>query len=490
MQANLPRMKLVLAAFALAVAVVVLIFEDRLISILDRSISRRSPYQEAARETHRDFTRIPKPTDLAFEVREGSGWIRMESAGPDGEELRALKLGPNSAAYRFNPAVGDVRLIHRVKNAGPGDLTYLKTYALYPSNLDRQEVVDLTFSPGDGQLTEDDRGQKIVAYQFEDVAPGATLETVWRARVRTWDLHYKIDPADVGPLDEVPEPVASEFLVDADIFRIAHPTVTEARDDALERETNPWTMARRIFDWVRNHIEYRTGGGWDDAVKVIERGSGSCSEYAFTFVAMCRSAGIPARWTGALVRGGPAKGPGPYRDNTHHRWAEVYMPRIGWVHCDVPGTWAYLPNSYLIVSQSSGPSDILHLDYDVSCDWHSAEMSGKVARERYALWYSHPNSFYTMEAKRVKDHTPSAGDLRITWDVLGEKEEAGKTLTLTVSRLGETVTTIPGLNPARGYVDVPVEAVPESGPDLTVTLSRSDKPTLAGYLDLVENTDH
>ena len=89
----------------------------------------------------------------------------------------------------------------------------------------------------------------------------------------------------------------------------------------------------------------------------------------------------------------------------------------------------------------------------------------------------------------MKGNKPFAGNLRITWDVLGEKEEDGKTLTLKVSRLGETVTTIPWLNHAQGYVDVPVEAVPESGPDLTVTLYRSDKPTLAGYLDLAGNTD-
>ncbi len=398
MRIPVSRRTILLAAGLIAVAALVILFEDRLIDLLERAILGRVPAAEPAQELFPDFSKLPRPADILVESWDRMRWIEIKGAGPNGGDLRAFQLGANSAKYLSNPAVGDVRFIHNVKNAGPGTLEYLKLYALCPSDLDRQEIIDLTFSPGGEQLIEDNRGQPVVAYEFEDVAPETTVETVWRARVRTWDLYYNIAPGDVGSLSEVPQKIASEFLADEDILQIGHPTITKARGDALDGETDPLIMARRIFDWVRDNVEYEIGGGWDDAVTVIERGSGSCSEYAFVFTALCRSAGLPARWTGALVRGGPASGPGPYRDYSHHRWVEVYLPRIGWVHCDAAGgTWGYIPNGYLIISQTSGPSDRMGLDYDASCEWSFGDASGKVTRERYAMWHSHPDSLYIEE---------------------------------------------------------------------------------------------
>jgi len=398
MRVSVSRRTLLLAAGLLVIAAVVFFFEDRLTGLLERAILGRVPPAEPVQEELPDFTQLPRPAELPSKGRDTPVWRTLEGAGPNGGDLRAFVMSANSAKYLFNPAVGDVRFIHNVKNDGPGILEYLRLYALCPSDLDRQEITDLTFSPDGEQLTEDNRGQPIVAYEFEHVPPETTVETVWRARVRTWDLYYDIDPGDVGALSEVPEEVSSDFLAEEDMLQIGHPTITKARDEALAGETNPLIMARSIFDWVRENVEYEIGGGWDDAATVIERGSGSCSEYAFVFTALCRSAGLPARWTGALVRSGPASGPGPYRDNSHHRWVEVYIPRIGWIHCDAAGgTWGYIPNSYLIISQTSGPSDLLGLDYDASCEWSFGDASGKVSRERYALWYSHPGSLHIEE---------------------------------------------------------------------------------------------
>jgi hypothetical protein len=388
MRVSASRRTLLLAAGLLVIVAAVLFFEDRLIGLLERAILGRVPSVEPAQEVLPDFTQLPRPADILVEGGDRLRWIEIKGAGPNGGDLRAFKLGANSAKYLFNPAVGEVRFVHNVTNAGPGTLEYLRLRALYPSDLDRQEIIDLTFSPDGEQLLEDDRGQRIVAYEFEDVAPETTVETVWCARVRTWDIYYDIDPGDVGPVSEVPEEIASEFLAHEDILRITHPTITKARDGALQGETDPLIMARSMFDWVRDNVGYEIGGGWDDAVTVIERSRGSCSEYAFVFTALCRSVGLPARLTGALARSGPASGPGPYRDYSHHRWVEVYLPRIGWVHCDAAGgTWGYIPNSYLITSQTSGPSDLMGSDYDASCDWSFGEGEGKVPRERYALWY-------------------------------------------------------------------------------------------------------
>ena len=74
-------------------------------------------------------------------------------------------------------------------------------------------------------------------------------------------------------------------------------------------------------------------GGWDPAPTVLSRGSGSCSEYTYLFVAMCRAAGIPARYEA----GGHVRDTLPYVDTVFHRWHQVYLPPYGWVNIDA--TW-------------------------------------------------------------------------------------------------------------------------------------------------------
>ena len=54
---------------------------------------------------------------------------------------------------------------------------------------------------------------------------------------------------------------------------------------------------------------YERSGGWNTAPIVLERGNGSCSEYTFVFISMCRAAGVPARYVGSVVeRGESASG--------------------------------------------------------------------------------------------------------------------------------------------------------------------------------------
>lgn len=408
---------------------------------------------------------------------------------PRTEGLRVIDLGPNSILYLYDPVVGDVRLVSSVENLGPDTMTYLKFYNLYPGNLDRQEIIDIQFYPEGGEFIEDDRGQPIVYYYFTGVAPGTKHETWWRARVRTWEMIYDIALEDVGTLDEIPPEIASEFLADDPLFDITNPIVTNARDEAIQGETHPLLMAHLIYDWVQANLYYLGDDQWDDAPTVIQNGHGSCSEYAFVFIALCRSAGIPARWTGSIVRRGSAEGPGPYQDDPHHRWAEAYLPNIGWMQCNVQGgTWGYLPNRYLVISQSSGPSNYLHTRYDSYRYWSYGGGSGDTDRERYGLWYSDLDSFYPMAPHSGSNVWPYDELATVQWDILGEIAP-DESLTMNLNYLGETVWTSDELDPLQGLVDIPVSSLFQTGPHFDLVLNRSDIPALAGYLFPVEIRD-
>jgi hypothetical protein len=299
-----------------------------------------------------------------------------------------IVLGPNSRVKLGVPVVSEVESVSSAYNNGPGTLSYLRIHSTYPVDRINQKVLEINFFPAGGQLITDDRRQPVIYHEFTNLAPGVSRVTGWKARVQTRTLEYEIDPDDVGLLTEIPSEIAQEYLADEDQYQITNPIVTNARDVALDGVTHPLDMTKNIFYWVRNHMTYETDHGWADAPTNISRAVGTCSDYAFVFIAMCRSAGLPARWTGAYVRRGSQNEPGPYHDEPNHRWAQVYLPRIGWVEMNVQGSsqWLTLNNSYLVVSESSGTSNYLGIRYDSYRRWGFGSGSGPLELERYAVW--------------------------------------------------------------------------------------------------------
>lgn len=72
--------------------------------------------------------------------------------------------------------------------------------------------------------------------------------------------------------------------------------------------------------------------------EVLERGAGVCQDYAHLAVAMCRSAGIPARYvSGYLFTKDDASGADVDGDEVTvqtHAWFEAAVPGVGWLALD------------------------------------------------------------------------------------------------------------------------------------------------------------
>jgi transglutaminase-like putative cysteine protease len=69
---------------------------------------------------------------------------------------------------------------------------------------------------------------------------------------------------------------------------------------------------------------------------------GYCSQFASTLVVLSRELGIPARLVSGYSTGSSFRGTFTVRERDAHSWAEVYLPRIGWLALDpTPGFGAY-----------------------------------------------------------------------------------------------------------------------------------------------------
>jgi transglutaminase-like putative cysteine protease len=113
---------------------------------------------------------------------------------------------------------------------------------------------------------------------------------------------------------------------------MSSPTVTTFAASVGEAPANFALFARALRDKVFQALSYQLDSVWDNADVVLQRGSGSCSEYSFVTSAAWRLNGYPTRFVGASTgRNALASG---QPDRVHHRWIEIFAPGIGWVPMD------------------------------------------------------------------------------------------------------------------------------------------------------------
>ncbi|MFC1475673.1 transglutaminase family protein, partial [Candidatus Zixiibacteriota bacterium] len=235
-------------------------------------------------------------------------------------------------------------------------------------------------------------GQKVAHYHTEHIVGGGMISVSMTVEAEIFKTRYFIFPEDVGTLREIPRDIRERFLSDESKYQTTDPFIAKSVKEAVGDEQNAYWVARKIFNYIIERMHYELVGGWNLAPTVLERGSGSCSEYSFVFIAMSRAAGLPARYAGSVaIRGDDAS-----TDNVFHRWAEVYLPNIGWVPIDPSGgdrdtpagqagAIGFLNNRYLITTHGGGASEYMEWTYNSNEKWTSKGKC-KVYTEHIGEW--------------------------------------------------------------------------------------------------------
>lgn len=286
-----------------------------------------------------------------------------------------------------------IEYTHRVRNYGPGKITQFDAYIAIPETRDSQIVDDeIVFRHNYKGILTDKWGQKVAHYHYTDMDAPSIFEITMKVKAKIYKINYFIFPQKVGTLDDIPAEIKEKYLVDGDKYMMNDPIIQKAVEEALNGEKNPYWIARKIYNYCIDHIEYEMAGGWNVAPAILERGNGSCSEYTFVYIAMCRAAGLPARYVGSVV----VRGDDASLDPVFHRWAEVYLPHYGWIPVDPSGGdspsprdraryFGQLSNRFLITTQSGGGSEYLGWTYN-SSESYQTEPQTKVQIENFAEW--------------------------------------------------------------------------------------------------------
>jgi len=280
-----------------------------------------------------------------------------------------------------------------LSNYGPGNATEVTLSVALPMALPRQKLLsEITYSQPPSKKARDRWGQECAVFDLGTVAASSKAAVTYTVEAEISAVRYLIMPDKTGTLADIPADIRDTYTVDGSHLLITSPYIRKTVKKIVEDEKNPYWVARKIYDYVTAHIAYEMIGGWDIPEEVLKRGKGSCSESTYTFVALCRAAGLPARYQGSVV----VRNDDASIDDAFHRWAEIYLPNYGWVPVDASRGNPRLPvdkargfgelsNRYLITTIGGGDSEYLNWGYNSFAKY---KMTGfcKVEEDNFGFW--------------------------------------------------------------------------------------------------------
>ncbi len=304
----------------------------------------------------------------------------------------SLKL-PDKKFVLRNERYAYVSYTQEYHNFGPGKVKNIQLYISIPEDKDNQKIQEkINFNIQPQEYLQDASGQRVAAFFFQQLLPHQSLNIVMKTKVKTYEINYFIYPDKVGSLKDIPKDIKDKYLQDGEKYDYKNEIIQKAVKEAIGEEKNPYWIARKIYNYIIDHLEYELSGGWNPAPLVLKRGNGSCSEYSFLYIAMSRAAGLPSRYVGSVV----VRGDDASIDEVFHRWVEVYIPNYGWIPVDPSGGdkplpaeqaeyFGHLSNRFLITTQNAGASEYLGWTYNSDTKW-LFENPSKVIEEHYAEW--------------------------------------------------------------------------------------------------------
>lgn len=285
-----------------------------------------------------------------------------------------------------------VTYTHEVKTTGKGLLHKMNVYLAIPESAPQQEINSIQFSPAHNGQVKDKWQQRFTHFQYHNVPADSLLQTIMTVNTAISAITWYIFPDKVGPLSAIPQAIREKYTANGSKYCIDDPYIQNLAREIVGEEKNPCFIVRKIFDHVRTSLEYKLEGGWNNAPVVLQRGTGSCSEYSFSFIALCRAAGLPARYVGAIV----VRGDDASQDDTFHRWPEVYLPNYGWIPIDPQGgdkessrdramNIGRLSNRFLVTTTGGGDSEYIGWYYNSLENW-SCDPQVQVNIETFGEW--------------------------------------------------------------------------------------------------------
>lgn len=274
-------------------------------------------------------------------------------------------------------------------------------YITIPPNLPNQEIKSIEFSPKPDEILKDKWGQSVAHYSFS-LLPNETRVLSWRVEAKIYNIRYILLPFLVR--NEIPSDILEKYTADDEMYKIHDPFIQQIVEEVAGDEENLLIKAVKLHDYVIARLSYAIDERWDDAPTVLKRGNGSCSEYCFAYIALCRAAGIPAQYKGGTYF--PPKAELPHEDDIFHRMVLIYLPNYGWIPVDMTfDEWIFHhyafgahTNRFFALMKGGGSSEYLNWTYNSV--YHS---NANLEVNSSATWLQWNSDSYNVIMDRLDD---------------------------------------------------------------------------------------
>ncbi|MCD6346637.1 MAG: hypothetical protein J7L96_04375 [Bacteroidales bacterium] len=309
------------------------------------------------------------------------------------DKIYQLKIKDKVKFIQKNNQFHKVTFNHHTFCYGPGKILTLDVNIALPENRDNQKLLkEITYNIKPTKIVTDKWGQKTALFQFKNINPGEKISIQVTSVVETYDTRYFLYPENIGLLSDIPKDIKEKYLADDEKYQINSDIIQSTVKRVVGDEKNPYWIMRKLHQYLIGHLHYLMDGAWDTAPTVITNGHGSCSEYSFVFISLCRAAGLPTRYVGSTWDRSELA----YMDDVYHRWVEVYLPNYGWIPTDPTHGDRVLPRDQafpiglvrkeaLITTQSGGGSSTMEWTYN-SNESYTTEPKTNINITHYADW--------------------------------------------------------------------------------------------------------
>jgi len=133
----------------------------------------------------------------------------------------------------------------------------------------------------------------------------------------------------------------------------------------IGEEKNPRIVAEKLYNFVADRMVYdeeklvKKTSSYSYASDILQERKGVCTDYSILYAALCRAAGIPAKF----VQGVPAfsiltEGGGqlPYA----HAWVEIKLPGYGWIPIDITAESGFMAYNYYLNMENYKGSGVFY----------------------------------------------------------------------------------------------------------------------------------
>jgi len=210
-------------------------------------------------------------------------------------------------------------------------------FLIVPEENKNQEFVTVDFSNSINAVNEN----SINGYGFKTIRvhPKQKFKNI------TFEASFRLIKKDENPFDFHQDESLDEaynllnelsFKVEFENFLRPTPlTLLRSKDKNLfvfDKKISLFQNLQALTDWAYIHIFFKTDVTDVDTKlhDIIDNRHGVCQDFTHLFCALARQNDIPARYVSGYLH----QGNGYFGDSQMHAWAEVYIPKIGWVAFD------------------------------------------------------------------------------------------------------------------------------------------------------------